>query len=284
MNLTTDVDISSIIVRDHHNGRAYLDPRRISQLANALAHEPLLHPITLRQTVHGLELVAGRHRVAAFEKLGRATIPALILDCDATTEATLRLSENLARVQLSPLEEARQLAELVALNDQGVDAVAIKLGRSVDWILDRLDILAWPEELMTAVHTKRIPLAAAKLLARISPPDLRAQRIADAGNHGCSAATARLWLQHAGGDDPNAPALPIFSSQVAQFRLSETVAVLCEGCAELKPIESTKLCRWCEQCLHMIQTAQSQSRVMSPCLTPPVYDPPPPAAVTQPHP
>lgn len=273
MTQTKEIPLGSVIVRDYHNGRSCLDPRRVSELADSLAHAPLLHPITLRRTDHGLELVAGRHRLAAFEKLGRANIPALILECDDATEATLRLQENLARVSLSPVEQARQIAGLVALGEQGVEAVSAKIGRSVDFILERLEILTWPEELILAVHAKRIPLAAAKLLARISPPDLRAQRIADASNHGCSAATARLWLQHSGIDDPHAKPPPVFSSQIPNFEQKTEVKALCAGCNELKPIEKTELARWCNTCLSTIRRAQEESHGPWHNQIPETYDP-----------
>jgi ParB/RepB/Spo0J family partition protein len=268
--------VANIHLREETNGRAALDPRRIAELADALANEPLLHPVTLRSTPSGLMLVAGRHRLAAFQKLGRLQIPARILNLDDTTEAQLRLSENLQRVTLSPVEQARQLADLVALNDQGVDAVAARVGRSVDWILDRLEILTWPPDLVAHVHTKRVPLTAAKLLARIQPDSVRAMRIHDAATHGCSAATARLWLQTAHSDDPNAPPPPVFSSREAIYRTETTTKVICAGCTELTRIEETQLVRWCNDCLSSIQIAQRAPRDQSPCLTPAIYDPPPP--------
>jgi ParB family chromosome partitioning protein len=274
--LTTDVRLTDIHIADPANGRAALEPARIAELANLLAHEPLLHPITLRNTPQGLTLVAGRHRLAAYEKLGRVTIPARVLDLDDVQEATLRLNENLQRVTLSPVEQARQLAELVGLNNQGVDAVALRLARSVDWVLDRLEILTWPEALILHVHSKRITLAAAKTLARIKPDTVRELRIADAAHHGCSAATARLWLQTAHHGDPAEPPPPVFSSQEPNFVFETTTKCLCAGCAELKPIEKTQLVRWCEDCLSTIVAAQRPQREMSPCLTPPLYDPPPP--------
>jgi ParB family chromosome partitioning protein len=275
--LTTVVRIASIHIADDRNGRAMLDPRRVAELADALAHEPLLHPITLRRTPSGLTLVAGRHRLAAFVKLGRTEIAALVLDVDDSTEATLRLTENLARVQLSPVEQAHQLAELVNLDEKGVEAVALRLGRSVDWILDRLEILYWPEALVDHVHNKRITLTAARILAKIQPPAVRDMRIHDAATNGCSARTASYWLQTAHREDPNAPPPPVFSSHEPVYRTETTVKVICVGCAELKPIEVTQLCRWCNACLSMIESAQRQGKEMSPSLTPPTYDPPPPA-------
>ena len=275
-NETLTVRIAAIHIADNNNGRAILDPRRIAELADALAHEPLLHPITLRRSASGLSLISGRHRIAAFLKLGRTEIPALVLDVDDVTEASLRLSENLQRVQLSPVEQARQLAELVALNDQGVEAVATKLGRSVDWILDRLDILTWPDELVHHVHTKKITLTTARILARIRPEAIQEMRIQDAALNGCSARTANYWLQTAHRDDPNAPPPPVFSSQDAIYRTETITRVICAGCNDLALLSETQLVRWCNSCLSFIQSKQSQHNEMSPCLTPPIYNPPPP--------
>jgi len=277
-NVTQTVRISAIHIDRDQNGRAMIDPRRVAELADALANQPLLHPITLRRTASGLMLVAGRHRIAAFMKLGRAEIPALVLDCNDSTEATLRLTENLARVQLSPVEQARQLTELINVDGQGVEAVALKLGRSVDWILDRLDILTWPEELIRHVHEKRITLTTARILAKIQPTVIRDMRIQDAALNGCSTRTASYWLQTAHHDQPGQDPVSVFSSSEAIYQTETTVKVICAGCAELKPIEVTQLCRWCNDCLSSIQTAQLHHREMSPCLTPPVYDPPPPEA------
>lgn len=275
-NQTQNVPLNLIDCPDPTNGRAALDSERVERLARELACQPLLHPITVRPTNGRFALIAGRHRLAAFARLGRSHITATIISASDLTAATLRLSENVSRSQLSPIEEAHQLAQLLELNPGGVDAVAADLARPTTWVLDRLEILDWPDSLRLAVHTKRIGLGAAKLLARIQPSELRETRIHDASTHGCSAATARLWLQTCGRDDPNAPPPPKFSSQVPEVVYETTVKVLCAGCAKLKPIEDTQLARWCNACLSMIENAQRSPAEMSPLLTPPVYDPPPP--------
>lgn len=274
--MSRSVKIADIKIVDEANGRALLLRDRVVALAEHLAHEPLLHPITLRDNNGVLELVAGRHRLAAFEYLGRTDIEAVIITTTEQQAAMLRLAENVSRSQLSPVEEAKQLAHLVEADADGVEGVALALGRPVNWILDRLEMMAWPADLLDHVHAKRISLAAAKTLVRIGPPELRAQRVADAANHGCSAATARLWLQHAGADNPHAAAPPIFSCQEPQIQYKTETRVICFGCQELRKVEETQLLRWCVNCLQQIQPPEQPQAEMSPMLTPPVYDPPPP--------
>lgn len=58
-----------------------------------------------------LRLMAGAHRVAAFEQLERATIPAKIWECTDDQARLIEIDDNLAHAELSPLDHAVFLAE-----------------------------------------------------------------------------------------------------------------------------------------------------------------------------
>jgi ParB family chromosome partitioning protein len=271
-----DLALDLIDIADNANGRAELDDARAKALANQLEHEPLLHPITVRRAGERFQLIAGRHRLAAFSILQRTTIPVHVVDADDLRAATLRLAENVSRSQISPVEEATQLATLVEAHPNGVDGVARDLARPVSWILDRLDIMAWPSELIHHVHAGRIKLASAKILARIPDATIRDLRIHDAATHGCSARTAQLWLQtyhHELNEQPNvAENAACFPS--TQY-LTET-RVLCFACKALEKLERTHTYRICNACTDEIARKAHEPLDQSPMLTPPVYDPPPP--------
>lgn len=243
-----DLDLSLIDIPIAANGRLHTDPKRVQILADQLARQPLLHPITVQRTGDRFALIAGKHRLAAFHKLGRPTIPALIVETTDIGAATLRLAENVTRSQLSPVEEATQLAALLAANPAGVDAVAADLGRSIDWILDRLDILTWPPPLLDHIQSRRVSLAAARLLVRITPPELRDRRITDAATHGCSARTAQLWLQTAHHDDPNPSPPSEFFASTATPIYETTTRTECVLCKQLQSLELTHLYRICDPC------------------------------------
>jgi len=269
-----DIPIAQIDFPDPLNGRAALDPARVASLAAQLHDQPLLHPITVRPIDGRYVLIAGRTRVAAYERLGRNTIPATLIDATDLVADTLRLAENVSRSQLSPIEEARQLMHLVETNPGGAEAVADSLGRPLNWILDRLEMLAWPDQLQLYVHTRKITIAAARCLARITPETIRDQRIHDAANHGCSARTARLWQQTAHRDDPNEPAPPIFASQIPVTHYETETRVLCFGCQQLNKLEETHSLRWCNHCIEMLTPPKQPYHEQSPTCTPPIYDPP----------
>lgn len=228
------------------------NPERITELARSIAISGLINPITVRKTHGAYVLIAGVGRLAAVRSLGWTEIPVTVIIASDVQSSTIRLSENVARSNLSPVEEATQLAHLVEQNPNGVDGVATAIGRAQSWILDRLEIMDWPDALAQQVHEKRISLAAAKRLAKIQPDELRLQRIADAAHHGINAATAALWLQASRwspAEQPNSQTPPPVD---VVPRYTTTTRVNCFVCRNDTPLERSHPVRICDPCLHAI--------------------------------
>ncbi len=258
------IPINRIRLTDELNGRLALDHDKVHALAQNIAQHGLLHPITLRQHNDELTLIAGRHRLAAYRRLARNDIPAIILHVDDLSAGTLRLAENTNRCTLSPVEEAKQLADLVPLHPDGV---AHDTGRSVPWILDRLDMIEWPDYLLQAVHEKNISLAAAKELARITNDDHRHYLVDQAAQHGVTAPTARYWRQQAEMQNFEPDNMPEKASQNAISGIKTIVTAACFVCREDIDITTTVATRVCTSCLSEIQKTQTQQ--------PPEQRPPP---------
>lgn len=228
------------------------DPNRITELARSIATSGLINPITVRKNDDQYVLVAGVGRLAAVKSLGWTHVPVTVIMASDVQANTIRLSENVARSNLSPIEEATQLAPLVEANPRGVDGVAVALGRPTSWILDRLEILDWPDLLAQYVHEKKISLAAAKRLTRIQPNELRTQRIKDAANHGINAATAALWLQESRWSPADPPNQTNVLPLAVQPQYTTTTLVNCFVCRTDVPLERTHPVRICHNCLASI--------------------------------
>lgn len=150
-----------------------------------------------------------------------------------------------------------QLAPLVLANPQGVDGVAVATGRTVNWILDRLEICDWPESLQVHVHNHKITLGAAKRLARIVPPELRETRIAQAAVSGINTRTAALWLadtQAFQTPDSNVSENP--HTYTGPTYETET-RVHCFVCREPVKTEETVPMRVCNPCLTKLESAHT---------------------------
>jgi ParB/RepB/Spo0J family partition protein len=83
-----------------------LDPNAIEALAASITECGLRSPITVRRCPKGFEVVAGMHRVHAFRRLQRATIPAFVVDADDIDAELMLIDENLCRNDLSVAERS----------------------------------------------------------------------------------------------------------------------------------------------------------------------------------
>jgi ParB family chromosome partitioning protein len=238
----------------------HVDAADLQGLADTIRTDGLINPITLRSTDSGYQLIAGSRRLAAVRLLGWSHVPATIRPDDDPATHRVRLVENLARANLTPIEEAAQLADLVEHDDTGVDRVAAQIGRTPGWIQDRLEILTWPDFVQAYIHTKRMSLAVAQRLVRISDPALREQRCHEAAAHGITAAQASLWLQDANRQIPDTPPLSENSCQVATEANTMTTYATCFVCRQPKPLETTSATRVCSACLRDL--AQTTGRTI----------------------
>lgn len=103
-----------------------VDAKAVNALAASIEESGLLNPVTVRrvqrsrsgQMCEVFEIIAGLHRVKAFRKLQRDTIPAIILDVDDLHAELLLIDENLCRNDLTPAERASAQARRKAIYQQ----------------------------------------------------------------------------------------------------------------------------------------------------------------------
>ena len=85
----------------------------VAGLADMIRVQGLLMPITVRHVGDRYRLVSGRHRLAAFERLGRKDIPAHVSTAASDDEARLEeVMENLGRNEVVGLDRCQHLYEL----------------------------------------------------------------------------------------------------------------------------------------------------------------------------
>lgn len=137
--------------------RRYTDDgdRRVLALATEIAERGLLHPINVRAMPGGrYEIICGEGRWRAFRHAGRGTIPAMVHDCDEATAHIMRLSENLHRHDLDPLDEGEGVAALLKLHNGDVKEVNARVKWGESWVRRRAQLVnlspAWREEIAKA--------------------------------------------------------------------------------------------------------------------------------------
>jgi ParB family chromosome partitioning protein len=147
----------------------------ITSLAATMEERGQLQPILVRPTgsTKGRWLiVAGERRWRAAKLNGWPRILAIEHDGDPEVASLL---ENLQRVDLTPVEEAKGLQRLIEGKGWTQDQAAGALGKSKSEISGILRILTLPDDLLGAVLTSELamPKHALVELARVERPDAR---------------------------------------------------------------------------------------------------------------
>ena len=129
--------------------RRRFEPEATAGLASSLRHQGVLQPVVVRpRAAGGYELIAGERRWRAAREAGLETLPALVRQTDDRETLLLSLVENVAREDLSPVEEARAYAVLVDEFELSLGDLAERVGRSKAGVSNRLRLLELPEEVL----------------------------------------------------------------------------------------------------------------------------------------
>ena len=133
--------------------RRSFDEAALVELADSIRARGVLQPIVVRALPGGrYELLAGERRLRAARIAGLDSIPAVVRDADERVRLEIALAENMARVDLNPVEEARACAMLV--DDLGLtkEELGRRVGRSRVAISNLIRLLELPEEALELIE------------------------------------------------------------------------------------------------------------------------------------
>ncbi len=155
--------------------RRRFEPEAAAGLAASIRLQGVLQPIVVRpRTEGGYELIAGERRWRAARAAGSPTLPAIVKKVGDRDSLLLGLVENVAREQLSPVEEARAYASLVDEFELSLGELSERVGRSKSGVSNRLRLLELPEEVLWMLA--RGDLSEGHARAVLSVPDDEARR------------------------------------------------------------------------------------------------------------
>ncbi|MFI6050421.1 ParB/RepB/Spo0J family partition protein [Streptomyces violascens] len=173
------------IRRNPNQPRETFNEEALTELANSIKEHGLLQPIVVRKIAEGgYELVAGERRFRANGLAGNITIETKILLAEGDAEVSdmdsfkKAMAENLNREDMLPLEEARGFKKVLDDDYDGdpdqVPAVAKTFSKSVQYVNQRLALLALRPEIQTAVDLGHIGTQAAVQIAALSRDNQKA--------------------------------------------------------------------------------------------------------------
>jgi ParB family chromosome partitioning protein len=137
--------------------RRRFDPEALAALASSLGEQGVLQPVLVRPRAGGrYELVAGERRWRAAEIAGMKTIPAVVRERADAETLELALIENMAREDLTPIEEARACAALVEELGLTREEVGRRVGRGRVAVSNLMRLLDLPDEVIDLLQDGRL--------------------------------------------------------------------------------------------------------------------------------
>jgi ParB family transcriptional regulator, chromosome partitioning protein len=194
--------------------RHHIDPQSLAHLTASVRERGVLEPVLLRRVAGGYEVVAGERRTRAARDAGLSHIPAIVLELDDRAALEISIMENLQREDLNAVEETEAVLGLLELTleldrasavgllhemyqegrgrggdrsfpdaaKETAEALFARLGRfsASSFLVNRIPILAFPEELLDAVRTGRLEFTKAQAIARVGEAGAREKLLHEA--------------------------------------------------------------------------------------------------------
>ena len=139
----------------------------LEELRQSIAANGLLQPITVRKREIGYELISGERRLRACKLNGNSKVPAIVVEVTDHAGGLLALIENIQRKDLSFLEEAIAIRQLMVEYDMTQVEISQKLGKSQPCIANKIRLLQLPAAVLQKVKDYELNERQTRALLRL---------------------------------------------------------------------------------------------------------------------
>ena len=233
--------------------RIEISNKAVTELAVSISEIGLLQPILLRKDGERFEVIAGHRRFLAHKLLGLKVIKAVIRVMTDQEAALARATENLGRVNLTPVEEAVVYYNLVKVYNLSYEEIGKKFGKSPGLIRRRQDLLKMPLQLKNAVHSGQISISVAEELWPITDIPTLDYYLSFALEGGCTALVARQWCKDWRDSCRRKDADVGEGSQVFAPSEPRPIYVSCDLCVGPMVVGQETVLRVCQTCFKTIK-------------------------------
>jgi len=187
------------IVPNARQPRRRFEEEAIEGLAESVRAQGIVQPVLVRALDDGrYELVAGERRWRAARRAGLATVPALVREADERESLLLALVENVAREDLSAVEEARAYAVLQDEFGFSLGEISERVGRAKPSVSNRLRLLDLPDDVLALVDRRALTEGHARAVLGVHGNEERRALAARIVRDGLTVRAAELAARDAG--------------------------------------------------------------------------------------
>jgi len=212
--------------------RRRFDTEATTALAESIKVQGIVQPVLVRpRPAGGFELIAGERRWRAAQQAGTPTIPALVRETDDRDTLLLGIVENVAREQLTPVEEARAYALLVDEFGLSLGEIGERVGRSKPAVSNRMRLLELSEDVLGMVERGELTDGHARAVLAVPDNEGRRRLAREIVTKGLTVRAAERAARWAGAQRKprREPATKVDPA------LAERVRVACERATGFRP-------------------------------------------------
>jgi ParB family transcriptional regulator, chromosome partitioning protein len=209
--------------------RSRVDMVKLGELKASLKNQGLIHPVLVRPAGDEYELVAGLRRTIAAQQLGWRTIRAEVREMTDDEAEFIKLSENIHREEVTPVDEMRFFLYLKEKFDLNDDQISVQIGKSRAYVTQRTAMQKWPEGLREDVELGELGWSVAMQIARLKDIERIDYYRFYAKEQGANYALVKYWVDR----EVSAPAtVPSQVPEMPGEPLSswQPIPILCKLC------------------------------------------------------
>ncbi|QDV90561.1 Chromosome-partitioning protein Spo0J [Phycisphaerae bacterium RAS2] len=164
-----------------HQPRQHFDEDAMTGLARSIAECGVLQPLLVRREGTALVVLDGERRLRAAKQAGLTHVPVILADGALSESDVLRrqLVANCQRQDLTPLETARAIDQLIKSTECSAAQVAVQLGMSSSKVSKLLALLAVPADMQLRIEREGLGLSAAYQIALAGNSEAQERLLSD---------------------------------------------------------------------------------------------------------
>lgn len=161
------------IIPCENQPRKYFDTYELQSLADSIAANGIIQPLTVRKTDGGKYLlIAGERRLRAAKMAGLRRVPCVLHRTNDLVAALYAITENMQRADLNCFEEALAIQTLINDFRLTQSEVAVQLGMANSTISNKLRLLKLSTDMQERIVSSNLTERHARALLRL-PVELR---------------------------------------------------------------------------------------------------------------
>jgi len=238
--------------------RMSIDMDTVKELSEDIQKNGLLQPLVVKPSGDKYEIIAGHRRFLAMNRIGMLKCMCNIKDVPDLDVAIFRACENLSRVDMTPIEEAKAYSDLRKDFGLSYEEIGNRTGKNPGIVKRRVDLLKMPQEMIDALHKKLITVGVAEALSHIPDKTAQSYYISCAVDNGITVAVARQWVTDYEMAQVHKDNNIEVGDSIPSVFLDRKTFVACDTCGKPEDINNMKMIRVCPCCLKTIKGVMPQ--------------------------